>query len=356
MTAAYLRYVFLSAVTLLSLFYIASFLDLSDKLFKGTTTWLTLARYFQYSTPEWLYYVLPLAVLLGTLVTLAVLTKNSELIVMKACGISLYRVALPMLVTGLLVGGLLFYMQETILGPSTRRADEIKAIMKGGDPQTLNLLSNRWLVGTNGQIYHYQSLNPRTHTLSGLDVYEFTPRMERLVRRSFVDTATFAGGGGTDVWQLRRGWTREFDAKGEVTSVTPFDTETRRLEVANYFGAEKVNPRFMGYRQLRAYTETLRTGGFNVLEQDVALARKIAFPFVTLVMTLLAIPFASTIGRSGAMGGIGIGIALAISYWTLLSLFGALGTGGALPPLLAAWAPNLLFGAGALYMLLTVRT
>ena len=112
----------------------------------------------------------------------------------------------------------------------------------------------------------------------------------------------------------------------------------------------------MGYRQLRAYTETLRTGGFNVLEQDVALARKIAFPFVTLVMTLLAIPFASTIGRSGAMGGIGIGIALAISYWTLLSLFGALGTGGALPPLLAAWAPNLLFGAGALYMLLTVRT
>jgi len=182
--------------------------------------------------------------------------------------------------------------------------------------------------------------------------------MERLVRRSHVDTATYAGDGATtDVWQLRRGWTREFDAEGEVTQAShEFDTETRRLESATYFGAEEPEPRFMGYRQLRAYTDVLRTGGFNVLEQDVALARKIAFPFVTLIMTLLAIPFASTIGRSGAMGGIGVGIALAISYWVLLSFFAALGTGGALPPVLAAWAPNMLFGAGALYLLLTVRT
>ncbi len=354
--AAYLRYVLLSTATLLSLFYIASFLDLSDKLFKGTASWLTLAQYFRYSTPEWLYYVLPLAVLLGALVTLAVLTKNSELIVMKACGISIYRVALPMLVTGLFVGGLLFLMQETILGPATRRASEIREIIRGGDPRMLDLLSNRWLVGTGGQIYHYQSLNPQTRVLTGLDVFEFTPHMERLVRRSFVDTATFAGDGSSDVWELRQGWTREFDEKANEVPIATIDAERRRLETANYFGAKPPNPRYMGYRQLRTSTEQLRTGGFNVLEQDVALARKIAFPFVTLIMTLLAVPFASTIGRSGAMGGIGVGIGLAITYWALLSLFGALGTGGALPPLLAAWAPNLLFGAGALYMLLTVRT
>jgi len=360
-TMAYLRYVILSVVTLLSLFYIASFLDLSDKLFKGTTTWVTLAQYFRYSTPEWLYYVLPLAVLLGTLVTVAVLTKNSELIVMKACGISLYRVSLPMLITGLFVGGLLFVMQETIMGPSARRADELKHIMRGGDPQTLSLLSNRWLVGSNGQIYHYQLLNPRTRTLTGLDIYEFTPHMERLFRRSFVESATFVGDGTNDVWQLNRGWTREFDAENEIINppggeTFAFDSARRRLESADFFGSKEPNPRYMGYRQLRAYTEMLRDGGFDVLAQDVALARKLAFPFVTLIMTLLAVPFASTIGRSGAMGGVGVGIAIAISYWALLSLFGALGTGGALPPVLAAWAPNLLFGAGAFYLLMTVRT
>ena len=112
----------------------------------------------------------------------------------------------------------------------------------------------------------------------------------------------------------------------------------------------------MGYTQLRAYTEKLRVGGFDVTAQDVALWRKAAFPFVPLIMTLLAVPFAAAIGRSGAMGGIGIGIALAISYWTVISVFGALGAGGALPPMLAGWAPNLIFGAGALYLLLTART
>jgi lipopolysaccharide export LptBFGC system permease protein LptF len=77
---------------------------------------------------------------------------------------------------------------------------------------------------------------------------------------------------------------------------------------------------------------------------------------VTVVMTLIAIPFAAMTGRSGAVYGIGLGMALAIGYWMLMSAFGAVGSAGLLPPLLAAWGPNLLFGAGAAYLLLVVRT
>ena len=88
----------------------------------------------------------------------------------------------------------------------------------------------------------------------------------------------------------------------------------------------------------------------------VELQRKVAFPFVTLVMTLLAVPFAVTTGRRGALYGIGIGIVLAIVYWIAMSVFGAMGPGGVLTPVLAAWAPNIVFGALAAYMILTVRT
>ena len=91
-------------------------------------------------------------------------------------------------------------------------------------------------------------------------------------------------------------------------------------------------------------------------DQQVALARKISFPFVTLIMTLIAVPFAVTTGRRGAMYGIGVGIVLAITYWVAISIFAALGSGGLVAPTLAAWAPNLLFAAGAAYLLLTVRT
>ena len=94
----------------------------------------------------------------------------------------------------------------------------------------------------------------------------------------------------------------------------------------------------------------------DVVKQQVALWRKVSFPFVTIIMTLLAVPFAVTIGRSGAMAGIAAAIAIAIVYWTAISVFAAMGAGGVITPLLAAWAPNLLFGAGAAYLLLTVRT
>jgi len=124
----------------------------------------------------------------------------------------------------------------------------------------------------------------------------------------------------------------------------------------SYFGTRQPAPEFMSYSQLRTYIDQLKTSGFDVIAQQVALERKASFPFVTLIMTLIAVPFAVTAGRRGAMYGIGVGIVIAITYWVAFSVFAALGTGGVVAPMLAAWAPNLLFGAGAAYLLLTVRT
>jgi len=112
----------------------------------------------------------------------------------------------------------------------------------------------------------------------------------------------------------------------------------------------------MTFGQLRGYINELRASGYNVLDHEVGLYRKIAFPFVTLVMTLIAVPFAVSTGRRGAMYGVGVGIVLALVYWTMISVFAAFGAGGLMSPMLAAWAPNLLFGAGAAYLLLTART
>jgi lipopolysaccharide export LptBFGC system permease protein LptF len=112
----------------------------------------------------------------------------------------------------------------------------------------------------------------------------------------------------------------------------------------------------MTYQQLQHYIGELQSSGFNSVPYAVELHRKLSFPLVTIVMTLLALPFAVTTGSRGALYGIGIGLVIAISYWTLMSVFAAVGSGGMMPPLLAAWAPNILFAAMAGYMLLSVRT
>ena len=95
---------------------------------------------------------------------------------------------------------------------------------------------------------------------------------------------------------------------------------------------------------------------FNVVPYLVELHRKLAFPFIALIMALIAVPFAVTTGKRGAMYGIGAGIVLAITYWAAISVFAGIGAAGLISPLLAAWAPNLVAGSFAVYLLLTVRT
>lgn len=355
----YARVFGLTFVAMLGVFYISTFLDLSDKVFKDEATWQMMAAFLWYITPQYVYYIVPLSVLVAALVTIGLLTKNSELIVMKACGISLYRVALPMLVCAVLAGSTLFLLEETVLGRSTRRAEAIRHEMRGGLPQTFDVLNRRWMMADDGDIYHYVYFDPRKEQLNALSVYHFSNDGERLTRRTYAERAVYLGtrrGGHPETWHAEQGWTREFDADGKTRQYRTFVESQLPLEPATYFATHQPEPKYMSYSQLRSYTERLRASGFDVVEQQVALERKVSFPFVTLIMTLIAVPFAVTTGRHGAMYGIGVGIVLAIVYWIAISLFAALGSGGLIAPALAAWAPNLLFGAGAAYLLLTVRT
>jgi lipopolysaccharide export LptBFGC system permease protein LptF len=135
-----------------------------------------------------------------------------------------------------------------------------------------------------------------------------------------------------------------------------FPSRELKLEAPDYFATESPDADRMTYGQLRQYITYLARSGVNVVPQSVALYKKISFPLVTLIMTLIAVPFAVMTGRRGALYGISVGIVLAVVYWITINGFSAVGSAGMLPPLLAAWAPNLLFGAGAAYLLLTART
>jgi LPS export ABC transporter permease LptG/LPS export ABC transporter permease LptF len=351
----YLRILGLGLVAMAGLFYISTFIDLSDHLFKGTATTGMLLAYFWWATPQFVYYIIAIAVLLAAVVTIGALTKSSELVVMRACGISLYRTAVPLLVAATAAAAVLFALEEQILAPANRRASELNYRIRGQTPRTLDVQNRRWLTGADGTVYHYQFYNSNSRELNGLTVLRFDPAdAGRIGARVYARTATASGVDGR-TWLARSGWSRTFDAM-KVAEYGPFEETSLTLDSPETFVTAAPPPSQMNYGQLRAYIGELRASGYDVREDEVALYRKIAFPFVTLVMTLIGVPFAVTTGRRGALYGVGIGIVLALVYWTMISVFAAFGAGGAMPPVLAAWAPNLLFGAGAVYLLLTVRT
>jgi LPS export ABC transporter permease LptG/LPS export ABC transporter permease LptF len=361
----YVRVFFVTVFILIGIFYISTVIDLADKMFRGEATTGMLLRFLYFQTPQYFYFVIPMAVLVATLVTLGVMTKNSELMVMRACGISLYRTAMPLMLAAVVAGGFLFVLQEQLLAYTNREADRLNRIMRGY-PQITSPLDRRWLVGTSGDLYHYDFYDVRANRFTRLLVYRLDDAAWKLKEITYAAEAglmprTGSGEQADSAWVARNGWTRDFAAgaltrQGLAAKYTPFTEQVVPLEAPTYFKSEMPEADLMTYGQLRDYITQLRSSGADVVPDAVKLQRKVAFPFVTIILTLLAVPFAVTTGRRGALYGVGIGIVLAITYRIMESVFGALGAGGVLAPTLAAWAPNVLFGAAALYMILTVRT
>ena len=347
----YFNIVALAFVGLLGIFYISTFIDLSDKLFKGETTLATIGEYFWYATPQFVYYVLPISALISTLITIGVLTKSSELTVMKACGISLYRASFPLLLFSLVWSGVLFSMSESFLADANRRANELRRVIRGGAPQFHDVLNRQWIVSPDGSIYNYSHFDPAETVLHDLNTYRFAQDDWQLVRRAYARYATY-----DERWEGREIWMRDFNADLSPGAFNAASALELPLESPAYFATERPDAERMNYRELNSYIAELSASGVDVVALRVALQGKLSFPFVTLVLTLIAVPFAVTTGRHGALYGIGIGIVLALSYWVVISIFSAIGSAGLLTPLLAAWAPNVIFGGSALYLLLAVRT
>jgi LPS export ABC transporter permease LptG len=348
---AYLRVAGIAFVALLSLFYISTFLDKSDKIFKGQAPASSVLALLVYMTPQFVYFVIPIAALLSVLVTFGALSRTSELTVMKACGISLYRVALPVIALSLMFSAVIFGLEQRLLARANRRAEVLDAQIRGRAPRIFDAMNRRWVVSRDGDVYHFRLFDPERDELSALTIY--TPRTEKwaLSTMTYADRAQYR----QQAWRAPSGWVQDFTV--DPPQWTGFkDRRLPDLEPPDYFESEQPIAEMMTVPQLRRYVQELSASGLNVTTQAVELQRKLAFPFVTLVMTLLAVPFGVSMGRRGTLYGIGIGIVMALSYWILSSVFVAIGKGGLLDPMLAGWAPNIIVLGTACYLFLTVKT
>lgn len=347
----YLSVVMLSFVGLLGLFYIGTVVDLSEKLFKGSATMLTLIDYLFYSTPQFVYFLMPIAVLVAALVTIGTLSKTGELTVMRSCGISLYRLAMPLLVAATLWSAGLFLLEERIMAQANKKKTAIDDVIRERVTATIDVTNRHWLAGTRGRVYFYEVYQQRQRIFTNLSIYEVSEAPYRVTRHTFVPRAAMTRG----AWSGGPGWVQNFPAKGPPVQEA-FDRRTLSLDSVKYFETETRDAEAMTVTQLGEYVKTLKASGLSSGSFDVELHRKYAMPLMTIIMTLIAIPFGVTTGRRGALYGIGLAIALAFAYQITFVAFGFFGSADLLPAVLAAWAPNVLFLAGASYLLFTVRT
>jgi LPS export ABC transporter permease LptG/LPS export ABC transporter permease LptF len=347
----YVRVAGVSFFALLGLFYISTFIDKSDKMFKGQASVGMIGELLVLLTPQFVYYVIPIAALLSALVTYGLLARSSELTVMKACGISLYRTSLSVVILSLGFSAVLFGLEQRVMASANRQAEVLDAKIRGRQPRTLNLLNRRWVVGADRVIYHYGLFDPERNEMYGLTM--FTPRTDRwaLATETFVRRAVYRD----NTWVGENGWIQNFTTDPPTWKAIE-RSPLPGMESPDYFTTAPPDAELMSVTELRRYIAELEPSGFNATPMKVELHRKFAFPLVTLVMTLLAVPFGVTAGKHGALYGVGLGIVIALCYWILISAFVAIGKAGLLAPVLAGWAPNILVVGLAAYLFLRART
>ncbi|HEX9761016.1 MAG TPA: LptF/LptG family permease, partial [Candidatus Acidoferrales bacterium] len=316
---------------------------------------LVVANYFVYLMPHLIYQLAPLAALVAVLVTLGVMSKNNEIVAFKACGVSLYRLSFPLLFAGMLVAGGLLALDNTYLPYTNQRQDALRNQIKGRPAQTFFQPRQQWIFGQGAHVYNYQLFDSDRNLFGGLNVLQLDPVTFQLQRRIYAARARWDPAIG--VWVLEEGWVRDFNAQA-VSQFSHFQTGTFPVlrEPPEYFRREVKRSYQMNWRELRQYIGDLQQAGFDVAQLSVQWHKKLAFPLLLPIIMLLAIPFAFLVGARGAIGGLAVAVGIAIVYWATAALFEAMGGVGQLPPLMAGWAPDAIFGFVGLYFYFRMPT
>jgi LPS export ABC transporter permease LptF/LPS export ABC transporter permease LptG len=342
-----------AALVVLSLIFTV-FELLGDILRNRVSSWV-VAEYLLNVTPYFLYNIAQYGVLLSVLITLGLMQRSNEVTALKATGISVYRVTMPVLLAGALVATALFLSDEFYLPHTNKRQDALLNKIKGKPPQTYLNPYRKWIFGQHSTIYYYQFFDSDRDQFGDLSVFQFDPASFQLRNRIYADRAHWEDR--LQRWVCTQGWQRTFQADA-IQNYRTFDASTFDIlsEPPSYFKKEVRQSLEMNYEQLRRYIHDLQQSGFEVVRLRVQLQKKIAFPVITFVMGVLAIPFALSAGKRGAMAGVATAIGIAVFYTVVSGLFEAMGNISQLPPVLAAWSPDAIFALVGGYLILRIPT
>ena len=353
--ATFFRILVIALFSGLTIYLVADLTDKFDEILDYEVPMSTVFDYYKFRSFSILYEISPIIVLVTTLITFGVLSRSNEVIACKALGMSLYRLSVPVVLAAVLIAAAGGLLESEVLAASNSRVAALEATIEGEAESHQRAISSskRWLYGKGNRLYNFAFYDEEAQELQRLQVFQFDDDY-RLTGRMLVDRASYLEDGW---WMFSKGWKRTWEGAEEV-EFESFDEPVKfRLEESpEYFQGGLQRPDEMKYPELRDYVAELRQSGQKVPQLEVALYEKISYPVISLVMALVALPFAFRLGRQGALYGIGLSLVLGVVLLIVLGVFRALGENGILPPLIAVWSPAALFSIFALYLFLGVRT
>ncbi|PIE55064.1 MAG: LPS export ABC transporter permease LptG [Dethiosulfovibrio peptidovorans] len=303
---------------------------------------LTVSKLFLYKLPAVVVLTLPMSCLLSTLLTFGRLSVNSEVVALKASGISFQRIAVPVLFGAALVALSALLLNETLVPLANRAADNVLRFDVLHEKPAL-LQERVFLKDEHGgrlnRVIYIGQLRPRSGTMNDVVVQEFEEgRLHRI-------TTAEKGGWARGVWSLSDGQVFSVDDMGQVTFLFGFKSQKLSLNLSpSQVDRTSQKPDEMSIKELRRHIRVMKAQGANLAPLWVSYHLHLAVPWASLVLALIGAALGVRPQRKGGMGmGFGLSVLIVFAYYVVMSMGRALGESGHMPPFLAAWLPNIVF-------------
>jgi lipopolysaccharide export system permease protein len=337
----------LTLASFIAIYVLVDFFDRLDSFLRHDAPAGAIVRSFLFKLPLVVTQVTPIAVLVGGLVGLGLIARQNEFVALRACGVSVWQIAAPLLALAALISVAAFAWNEAVVPGSARRWHAIENLeIKKRGVATIFTGREVWYHGRVG-FYNIARVSPRRRMLYGLSIYQLGPDF-RPLRVIEAESAEWDGGR----WNLNNAHTIDLGDEGlrEARDTPPNFTLPETLDD---FRAVSVEPEELSFGMLRRQIKDLRRKGVDTSESWVDLHLKLALPAASAMMMLLAVPLTAAGTRVTSFAtSIGLGFAVGFGYFVLVAFARTLGQTGGLPPAVAAWAANTVFALVGLFYLL----
>jgi len=347
----WLRLLILCLCAFIGLYLVIDMIEKIPRFLRAGAVAVDILTYFIWKLPEMVSRTATFSILMTTLLTLGVLSRDSEIIAMRSCGISLLKISSPMLMLGFVASILLLFNAELLLPYTYLKTEQIERVKIKKKDDNLAFKRNNIWFRSDSQILQARMFEPNTVTLHGVVIWKVDALMNP-VGRIDADKAVYRGG----KWLVSSAVQKNFltPVGFETKSVTNMAVDINlKIEDLQVLDRDADN---MSFFVLKDYAENLKRGGYQVYRYYTMMHTKIATPFAALIMVVLGIPFALRNSRSGSITmGIGLSIGIGFAYFVLNAVLLSYGSSGVLTPVAAAWGANVIFMLGGAWMSMSVK-
>ncbi len=347
----FLKLFSLCLLILLVIYLTVDLIQKIDDFIEAGATKSAMAGYFLCKIPYIIVQMVPVGTLLSVIILFSLMKKNNEITALKASGVSIFRISLPVFWVSLGLSGFVFLFSEFIVPQASTRSQEIwNHDVKKRDRERLYGRGHIWYKARNA-IYWIERFNEADNMMEG-PVFYFFDDSFRLKKRIEGKSATWHQGR----WIVRHGTVQEAEKGGGYGFRRFQKLELKIPETPDAFLRPAKRPEEMSYWQLKRFAREVRREGYNPTRYLVDMNIKLAFPLVSLVMVLIGLPVTLGLKGGGTPLAVCIGIGVCFLYLINLGVARSLGLSGILPPHLAAWSANLIFSLLGVYLLMNLET